>query len=143
MWGVCGGCGCGCLVIVVVWVWGVVVSGGVLPVWLGGVVVSGGVGVGFDVGGRVFMFGGVSASVSGFSVVDFVLLLAPLSVVSVLPGSVSGCVVAVVGAVSSLVSSSGFLSVSGCAVSGGSVSGFFLGVGGGVGVCSVCCSRVW
>ena len=35
--------------------------------WLGGAVASGGVGVGFDVGERVFTLGGVSASVSGSS----------------------------------------------------------------------------
>lgn len=51
-----GGCGClGC---------GCVVGGGVFPVWLRGAVASGGVSVGFDVGGRVFMLGGVSAPVS-------------------------------------------------------------------------------
>lgn len=44
---------------------GCVVAGGVLPVWLRGAVASGGVSVGFDVGGRVFTFGGVSAPVSG------------------------------------------------------------------------------
>ena len=46
---------------------GCVVAGGVLPVWLCDGVVSGGVSVGFDVGERVFMFGGVSAPVSVFS----------------------------------------------------------------------------
>ena len=44
---------------------GCVVRGGVLPVWLGGAVAGGGVGVGFDVGGRAFTFGGVSVPVSG------------------------------------------------------------------------------
>ena len=122
---------------------GCVVSGGVLPVWLGGAVASGGVSVGFDVGGRAFTFGGVSAPVSGSSVVDSVSSLAPSSVVSVSPGSVSGCALAAVGAASSPVPSSGFLSASGCAASGGSASGSSLGVGGGVGVCSVRCSRVW
>ena len=47
----CLGCGC-------------VVRGGVLPAWLRDVVASGGVGVGFDVGLRVFAFSGVSAPVS-------------------------------------------------------------------------------
>lgn len=46
---------------------GCVVAGGVLPVWLRGAVASGGVSVGFDVGGRVFTLGGVSAPVSGSS----------------------------------------------------------------------------
>lgn len=53
--------GCGCLGA------GCVVRGGVLPVWLRGAVASGGVSVGFDVGGRVFTLGGVSAPVSGSS----------------------------------------------------------------------------
>lgn len=44
---------------------GCVVAGGVLPVWLRDGVAQGGVSVGFDVGGRVFMLGGVSAPVSG------------------------------------------------------------------------------
>lgn len=44
---------------------GCVVAGGVLPVWLRDGVASGGVSVGFDVGGRVFTLGGVSAPVSG------------------------------------------------------------------------------
>lgn len=52
---------CGCLGV------GCVVRGGVLPVWLRGVVASGGVSVGFDVGERVFMFGGVSAPAFGSS----------------------------------------------------------------------------
>lgn len=59
MLGVSGGRGClgaGC-----------VVRGGVLPSWLGGAVASGGVSVGFDVGERVFTFGGVSAPASGSS----------------------------------------------------------------------------
>ena len=54
--GVCGERGClgaGC-----------VVRGGGLPVWLRDVVASGGVGVGFDVGLRVFTLSGVSAPVS-------------------------------------------------------------------------------
>ena len=46
---------------------GCVVAGGVLPVWLRDGVASGGVSVGFDVGGRVFMLGGVSAPASGSS----------------------------------------------------------------------------
>lgn len=46
---------------------GCVVAGGVLPVWLRDGVAQGGVSVGFDVGGRVFMLGGVSAPVSGSS----------------------------------------------------------------------------
>ena len=46
---------------------GCVVAGGVLPVWLRDGVASGGVSVGFDVGGRVFTLGGVSAPVSGSS----------------------------------------------------------------------------
>ena len=46
---------------------GCVVAGGVLPVWLRDGVASGGVSVGFDVGERVFMLGGVSAPVSGSS----------------------------------------------------------------------------
>lgn len=46
---------------------GCVVAGGVLPVWLRDGVAQGGVSVGFDVGGRVFMLGGVSVPVSGFS----------------------------------------------------------------------------
>ena len=46
---------------------GCVVVGGVLPVWLRDGVASGGVSVGFDVGGRVFTLGGVSAPVSGSS----------------------------------------------------------------------------
>ena len=121
---------------------GCVVSGGVLPVWLGGAVASGGVSVGFDVGGRAFTFGGVSAPVSGSSVVDSVLSLAPSSVVSVSPGSVSGCAFAAVGAASSPVPSSGFLSASGCAASGGSASGSSLGVGG-VRVCVPCAVRVF
>ena len=57
--GVSGECGClgaGC-----------VVRGGVLPVWLRDAVASGGVSVGFDVGERVFMLGGVSAPASGSS----------------------------------------------------------------------------
>lgn len=57
--GVCGGRGClgaGC-----------VVRGGVLPSWLRDAVAGGGVSVGFDVGLRVFMFGGVSVPVSGSS----------------------------------------------------------------------------
>ena len=41
--------------------------GGGLLVWLRGVVASGGVSVGFDVGGRVFTLGGVSAPASGSS----------------------------------------------------------------------------
>ena len=121
---------------------GCVVSGGVLPVWLGGAVASGGVSVGFDVGGRAFTFGGVSVPVSGSSVVDSVSSLAPSSVVSVSPGSVSGCVLAAVGAASSPVPSSGFLSASGCAASGGSASGSSLGVGG-VRVCVPCAVRVF
>ena len=121
---------------------GCVVSGGVLPVWLGGAVASGGVSVGFDVGGRAFTFGGVSAPVSGSSVVDSVSSLAPSSVVSVSPGSVSGCALAAVGAASSPVPSSGFLSASGCAASGGSASGSSLGVGG-VRVCVPCAVRVF
>lgn len=44
---------------------GCVVAGGVLPVWLRDGVAQGGVSVGFDVGGRVFTLGGVSAPVSG------------------------------------------------------------------------------
>ena len=83
----CGGCGClGCWVVVscclclravsgvvgvVVWVVGVVVWGGGLPVWLGGAVASGGVGVGFDVGLRVFVLGGVGVPVSGSAPVGF------------------------------------------------------------------------
>ena len=43
---------------------GCVASGGGLPVWLRGVVASGGVGVGFDVGLRVFTLSGVGAPVS-------------------------------------------------------------------------------
>lgn len=46
---------------------GCVVAGGVLPVWLRDGVAQGGVSVGFDVGGRVFTLGGVSAPVSGSS----------------------------------------------------------------------------
>lgn len=46
---------------------GCVVAGGVLPVWLRDGVAQGGVSVGFDVGERVFMFGGVSVPVSGSS----------------------------------------------------------------------------
>lgn len=46
---------------------GCVVAGGVLPVWLRDGVAQGGVSVGFDVGGRVFTLGGVSAPVSVFS----------------------------------------------------------------------------
>lgn len=46
---------------------GCVVAGGGLPVWLRGAVASGGVSVGFDVGGRVFTLGGVSAPASGSS----------------------------------------------------------------------------
>lgn len=74
--GVSGACGClgvGC-----------VVAGGVLPVWLRGAVVLGGVSVGFDVGERVFMLGGVSVPVSG-SVVP----VSPDAGVGV-PGSVAG-----------------------------------------------------
>lgn len=73
--GVCGesGClGCGC-----------VVRGGVLPVWLRDVVASGGVGVGFDVGLRVFTLGGVSVPVSVSS-------LAPSPSRSASGGSASG-----------------------------------------------------
>ena len=73
--GVCGERGClgvGC-----------VVAGGGLPVWLRDVVASGGVGVGFDVGLRVFTLGGVSAPVS-------VSLLASSSGRSASGGSVSG-----------------------------------------------------
>lgn len=44
---------------------GCVVAGGVLPVWLRDGVAQGGVSVGFDVGGRAFVLGGVSAPVSG------------------------------------------------------------------------------
>ena len=61
--GVGGGCGClgvGC------GVWG-----GGLRVWLGGVVASGGVGVGFVVGLRAFVFGGVGVPVSGSARVGF------------------------------------------------------------------------
>lgn len=60
--GVCGERGClgaGC-----------VVRGGGLPVWLRDVVASGGVGVGFDVGLRVFTLSGVSAPVSVSSLVS-------------------------------------------------------------------------
>lgn len=46
---------------------GCVVAGGVLPVWLRDGVAQGGVSVGFDVEGRVFTLGGVSAPVSGSS----------------------------------------------------------------------------
>ena len=42
---------------------GCVVSGGVLPAWLRGAVAGGGVSVGFDVGLRVFTFGGVRVCV--------------------------------------------------------------------------------
>ena len=59
MLGVSGGRGClgaGC-----------VVRGGVLPSWLGDVVAGGGVSVGFDMGERVFMLGGVGAPASGSS----------------------------------------------------------------------------
>lgn len=74
-WCACGATGC-CLACEGVWVLvssgergclgvGCVVAGGVLPVWLRDGVVSGGVSVGFDVGGRVFTLGGVSAPVSG------------------------------------------------------------------------------
>ena len=55
--GVSGECGClgaGC-----------VVQGGVLPVWLRDAVASGGVSVGFDVGLRVFVQGGVDVPASG------------------------------------------------------------------------------
>ena len=74
-WCACGATGC-CLVCGGVWVLvssgergclgvGCVVAGGVLPVWLRDGVAQGGVSVGFDVGGRVFMLGGVSVAVSG------------------------------------------------------------------------------
>lgn len=46
---------------------GCVVAGGVLPVWLRDGVAQGGVGVGFGVGERVFVLGGVSVTVSGSS----------------------------------------------------------------------------
>lgn len=62
--GVCGERGClgaGC-----------VVAGGVLPSWLGDAVAGGGASVGFDVGLRVFTFGGVSVPGSGSSPVVLV-----------------------------------------------------------------------
>lgn len=62
--GVCGERGClgaGC-----------VVAGGVLPCWLGDAVAGGGASVGFDVGLRVFTFGGVSVPGSGSSPVVLV-----------------------------------------------------------------------
>ena len=81
-------CGRGCLGVgVVVWVWGVVVVGGVLLVWLRDGVASGGVSVGFDVGERVFMLGGVSVIVSGsVSAVSGPVSVSG-SVVLVLPGA--------------------------------------------------------
>ena len=64
---------------------GCVVAGGVLPVWLRGAVASGGVSVGFDVGGRVFTLGGVSAPASGSSPAVSGSVSVSGSVVPVLP----------------------------------------------------------
>ena len=64
---------------------GCVVAGGVLPVWLRDGVAQGGVSVGFDVGGRVFTLGGVSAPVSGSSPAVSGSVSVSGSVVSVLP----------------------------------------------------------
>ena len=64
---------------------GCVVRGGVLPVWLRGAVASGGVSVGFDVGERVFMLGGVSAPASGSSLAVSGSVSVSGSVVPVLP----------------------------------------------------------
>ena len=83
--------------------------GGGLPVWLGDVVASGGASVGFDVGGCVFTFGGVSVPGSGSS---------PDVLVSGEAGScsVSGSGVSSVVAVSSGSSSSGVRVCVPCAV---------------------------
>ena len=114
---------------------GCVVRGGVLPVWLGGAVAGGGVGVGFDVGGRAFTFGGVSVPVSGSGFV-----------VPVLPGvgvAASEFVSesAPVGSVSSLVPLSGSVPVSGSASV--SSSGSVVAECGGVRVCVPCAVRVF
>ena len=93
---------------------GCVVRGGGLPVWLGDAVAGGGASVGFDVGGRVFTFGGVSVPGSGSS---------PVVLVS---GEAGSCSVSGSG-VSSVVSVS---------------SGSSLGVGG-VAVCVPCARAVF
>lgn len=114
---------------------GCVVGGGGLPLWLGGAVASGGVGVGFDVGLRVFVLSGVSVpalssgsvsslAVSGSSPVGSAPSLSPSS------GGVSGSVGSVSGSVSA---SGGSAPASGSAPSPVS----------GVVVCVPCAVRVF
>ena len=131
--GVCGCLGVGC-----------VVAGGVLPVWLRGVVASGGVGVGFDVGLRVFVLSGVSAPVSGSSPVVSGSVSVSGFVVPVSPGagvgvSEFGSESASVGSVSSLAplsdSAPASVSVSSC--------GPVVPECGGVVVCVPCAVRVF
>ena len=112
---------------------GCVVAGGVLPVWLGDAVVSGGVGVLFDVGLRVFVLGGVSASACGSASVF------GSSLVGLLASECGEGVVVLVGSVSSLAPLSDSTPASSC-VSASSCGPVVAECGR---VCVVRCACVW
>ena len=125
--GVSGECGClgaGC-----------VVQGGVLPVWLRDAVASGGVSVGFDVGLRVFVQGGVDVPASGG-------VVAPVG--SSVSASVSGPVGSGAGVLVGGAGGSEFDSVVEGFVSSSDVSASVpVDVVGGVRVCVPCAVRVF